>query len=526
MRKFGGAIICLMLTLLMLPNVGLAGATAATVTLSQVSGSDYFYPLTFDNLVLNFVLGVDSADTLKTLVVKNNGLARPVNEIDRVVLYRDNGNAAFDGFGIDEEIAQAMYDYSNSVWVFDNVNQSVSPSARFYVAVETKKGGTNNKTFQFGIPAYNDVDKDGLYDNGDSGIFFSSKVSVPIETLLNDKSMAYKATTADSLAPVAVMTNLINGQIIKNASFVVNGKAKEQGGGSIAELLVCIDSVCSSATNTGADYSTWEYSWKNIGNGDHAVYLKVKDFNDNATTTPVIAVTKTGEQSVSIEKSIVAFNQLTAKANGDDAIRVTVSVKDDEGKAIKDKVVYFAEYTKGGVGLVDAAKNADENGQVVFVIRSGESGMFKVSILVDGGIMLQDKQEIVFTPIETYTSGTWVKLADQKAVYFLDSKNVRHAYPTQAVWESYFGKDFSAVETVSIDAMAGYGLGGNVPFKFGALMKIPSVAKVYFVSPNGIIHWIKTADLAATLYGADWASKVKDLPESFFTDYKAGSDLE
>src|SRR3989339_2205703 len=113
MRKFGGAIICLMLTLLMLPNVGLAGATAATVTLTQVSAADYFYPLTFDNLILDFTLGVDSADTLKTIVLKNEGTALPVNEIERLVLFRDNGDAIFQGFAVDEEIAVATYDYSN-----------------------------------------------------------------------------------------------------------------------------------------------------------------------------------------------------------------------------------------------------------------------------------------------------------------------------------------------------------------------------------------------------------------------------
>lgn len=526
MRKFWTIAICLAVALLGAPNSGQAGATAATVTLTQVSAQDYFYPLTFDNLVLNFVLGVDSADTLKTIVLKNEGTALPVNEIERLVLYRDDGDGIFQGFAVDEEIAVATYDYSNGVWVFQNVNSAVSPSAKFFVTVETRKSGSNNKAFQFSIPAYYDADGDGAYDIGDSGIFFTSKVVVPAEKVMNDKSVAYKATTIDSQGPVVVLTNLKDGQKLTGSTFVLSGKAKDQGGGVLDELSVCIDSVCALATNTGANFSTWEYQWTGIINGTYSIYLKAQDFSNNKTQTAPITITKSGEQTVSAAKSSVAFDTLLAKANGDDAIRVTVTVRDTENKAVKDKNVYFAEYTKSGVGVVDAEKKTDEFGQVVFVIRSKEAGAFQVSVLVDGGITLQEKKEIQFTEIETYIKGSWVKLKDQKAVYFLDKNSVRHAYPTQAVWESYFGTDFSFVKIIDSDTMASYALGVNVPFKYGTLMKIPSVPKVYEVRGEGIMRWVKSEAVAKTMYGVDWASKVRDLPESFFTDYKAGSDLE
>ena len=74
--------------------------------------------------------------------------------------------------------------------------------------------------------------------------------------------------------------------------------------------------------------------------------------------------------------------------------------------------------------------------------------------------------------------------------------------------------------------MASYSLGTNVAFKTGTLIKIPSVPKVYKVEAGGVIRWVKTEALAANLFGSDWASKVKDMPESFFTDYTVGADLE
>ena len=116
-------------------------------------------------------------------------------------------------------------------------------------------------------------------------------------------------------------------------------------------------------------------------------------------------------------------------------------------------------------------------------------------------------------------SQRWIKLASVSAVYYLDSKQVHHAYPTQGVWESYYGKTFGFVEVISDEEMASYTLGPNVAFKYGTLMKIPSVNKVYKVGAGGAIYWIKTEDSAKNLYGANWASMVRDLPESFFSDY-------
>lgn len=143
------------------------------------------------------------------------------------------------------------------------------------------------------------------------------------------------------------------------------------------------------------------------------------------------------------------------------------------------------------------------------------------------------KAPVVETPAATattnasvdYTSGRWVKTAAGSSVYFLDSGNVRHAYPVLAVWQSYFGDDFSRVQTIGADAMATYSLGKNVPFKTGALIKIPSAPKVYKVE-SGTIRWITTEAAAKSLFGDSWASTVKTLPESLFGDYSAGNDIQ
>ena len=153
----------------------------------------------------------------------------------------------------------------------------------------------------------------------------------------------------------------------------------------------------------------------------------------------------------------------------------------------------------------------------------------KIKFITADNDIIKDVSTITFNEVDNfidYTNGSWLKTKSSKAVYFLDKKNVRHAYPTQAVWESYFGTDFSAVKIISDAEMATYALGTNVPFKFGTLMKIPSVKKVYYVSKNGVLSWIPTEEIAISLFGSTWAKKVKDLPESFWTDYTVGADLE
>lgn len=125
-----------------------------------------------------------------------------------------------------------------------------------------------------------------------------------------------------------------------------------------------------------------------------------------------------------------------------------------------------------------------------------------------------------------YTDGRFIKIADNSAVYFLDKSNIRHAYPIQKVYESYFGQNFSFVQTISKEEMATYSLGNNVPLKAGSLMKIPSIPKVYKIGDNGTMQWIETEVKAVELYGANWASLVIDMPESFFIDYTEGESIK
>lgn len=74
--------------------------------------------------------------------------------------------------------------------------------------------------------------------------------------------------------------------------------------------------------------------------------------------------------------------------------------------------------------------------------------------------------------------------------------------------------------------MALYLLGDNVFLEESTLMKILSVPKVYKVGKTKVLRWLDSGATAQYLYyGDDWASFIRDLPESFFPDYGEGTEI-
>src|SRR5262249_24538433 len=69
-------------------------------------------------------------------------------------------------------------------------------------------------------------------------------------------------------------------------------------------------------------------------------------------------------------------------------------------------------------------------------------------------------------------------------------------------------------------------IGGNVTYRPGAKMvKIQSDPKTYAVDAGGVLRWVKNEAVASALYGADWNTKIDDVPDAFFVNYKLGADV-
>ncbi|WKZ29377.1 MAG: Ig-like domain-containing protein [Patescibacteria group bacterium] len=102
----------------------------------------------------------------------------------------------------------------------------------------------------------------------------------------------------------------------------------------------------------------------------------------------------------------------------------------------------------------------------------------------------------------------------------------RYAFPNLDTYRSWYGDDFSKVLRVPDTQLGTIMLGGNVTMKAGVYMiKIQSDPKTYAVEANGVLRWIPTEDRARALYGAAWATRVRDIDVSLFTDYTIGDPL-
>lgn len=114
---------------------------------------------------------------------------------------------------------------------------------------------------------------------------------------------------------------------------------------------------------------------------------------------------------------------------------------------------------------------------------------------------------------------------EDEAVYYFDRDWVRHPFPNRKIYDSWY-EDFSAVKEATREEMALMRLGSSIVYRSGTrLIKIPSIPKVYAVEPNGVMRWIETEEAALALYGPDWAKRVDDVSEVFFTDYTEGPPI-
>ena len=111
-------------------------------------------------------------------------------------------------------------------------------------------------------------------------------------------------------------------------------------------------------------------------------------------------------------------------------------------------------------------------------------------------------------------------------VYYLDGAGVRHPFPNEATYRSWYGSDFAKIVTVSNDFLARYPLGKNITVRPGTfLVKIRTAPAVYAVEQGGVLRRIDDEDIAAAIYGANWAGRVVDIPDVFFGDYIIGDPI-
>jgi hypothetical protein len=122
------------------------------------------------------------------------------------------------------------------------------------------------------------------------------------------------------------------------------------------------------------------------------------------------------------------------------------------------------------------------------------------------------------------SAGDLIKMDGLSSVYYLGADGKRYVFPNETTYFSWY-EDFSGVVTVPQSELESYPLGANVTIRPGTyLVKITTDPKVYAVEPGGSLVWVSSESAAQTLYGSDWASRVVDVPDAFFTNYTVSSE--
>lgn len=122
------------------------------------------------------------------------------------------------------------------------------------------------------------------------------------------------------------------------------------------------------------------------------------------------------------------------------------------------------------------------------------------------------------------SDGDLIKMNGLSSVYYLKGGK-RYVFPNEQTYFSWYS-DWNGVKTIPQDELFGYPLGGNVTIRPGTkLVKITTNPTVYAVEPGGKLRAISSETDAINLYGSEWAKKVVDVADSFFTNYATDSAL-
>ncbi|MFH1427341.1 MAG: hypothetical protein ABIG60_02325, partial [Patescibacteria group bacterium] len=121
------------------------------------------------------------------------------------------------------------------------------------------------------------------------------------------------------------------------------------------------------------------------------------------------------------------------------------------------------------------------------------------------------------------SAGDLIKMDGLSSVYYLAADGKRYVFPNEKAYFSWYS-DFSGVVTIPQSELESYPLGANVTVRPGTkLVKITTNPKVYAPLADGHLVAVPDEATAAALYGANWAKRIIDVPDAFFTNYTIDS---
>jgi len=111
-------------------------------------------------------------------------------------------------------------------------------------------------------------------------------------------------------------------------------------------------------------------------------------------------------------------------------------------------------------------------------------------------------------------------------VYYLASNGKRYVFPNSKTYFTWY-TDFKTVKQIPDGTLSTIPLGGNVTYRPGIKMvKITTDPKVYAVDQGGFLRHVASEQLAETLFGLAWKSRIDDVPDAFFVNYRVGTQIQ
>ncbi|MCD4760634.1 hypothetical protein K8R42_01930, partial [bacterium] len=154
--------------------------------------------------------------------------------------------------------------------------------------------------------------------------------------------------------------------------------------------------------------------------------------------------------------------------------------------------------------------------------------MKKTILLTLMAFILSLFQASVIKASPHYAAGSLLALegVDGAAVYYIGSDGNKYVFPDGKTYGTWYD-NFDDVVRVDVAELDNYPDGGAITYRPGTkLITHENTAKIYAVGSGGALHWIPTTEVAETLYGETWYTRVMDvLPGYFSSSYEISNNL-
>ncbi|MDD5437716.1 MAG: invasin domain 3-containing protein [Patescibacteria group bacterium] len=237
------------------------------------------------------------------------------------------------------------------------------------------------------------------------------------------------------------------------------------------------------------------------------------DMNNVTLKTSKTTVTADGIDQATISVGVKTVNYLPAEG-------VTVKLTTSRGSLDE---ITPAEATTNGFGSAQ------------FIMRSLKNGSTTVNVYINGQLVNKTLEVTFANGLDVgLAAGSLIKIPSDNdentyadsAVYYYANNGRRYVFPNEKVYFTWY-PSFDNVRILSIEDMSKIPIGGNITYHPGVKpVKFQTDDKVYAVYRNGELRWLKTEDTARGVYGSDWTSKVDDISEAFYVNYRFGTPVE